>query len=347
MESIRITQPEMDIVNEQRAALAVIMMESGRAETPLIAIPGPCSPDLNRLPHGELTVVRHGLELARAAARAEHSTLYVRDVAEKPRTTTGFTGIIHEPGGAWAYIDGARQLHQAGVPIASEVMSDAGAIIAVPHLALGWVGAREVAATGPRYNVRPTDRDLDCGVHPLPTFVKNDQDGDLGHTINALYTIVSDRPQTRTRFGLDGYEEVVTRGNPHVGVILRGSTQRPDGAIEEVLAEEIGTARELLDHEFGKDRVPIVVDVSHAHAKCEGGGEQGQLRVAAALGSLMGISRIDGWMAETYILPDKQSADGTIPGLSVTDPCIREEYAKELILDMDRAKATARELLAV
>jgi len=342
MKTLSPTPREAEQINRQRAVAAETIASVGQPDAKQLALPGPCSPDLNRMPNGELAAVHHNLRLAAAAKAAGNTLLVVRYVAEKPRTTTGQTGIIHKPGGAQAYVEGARQLHAAGVSFASEVMSDAGAVIAVPHLTMGWVGAREVSATGPRYAVRPTERDLDNGIHPLPVLVKNDQDGDLTHTINALTTIMSDEPQTRTRFGHNGMEEVVTLGNPHVGVILRGQQNRPAGDIEEIMAEEVGTARERLEGEFGKDRVPIIVDFSHSHAKYEGGGEAGQLAIASAVGNIVAVSSINGWMAETYIEPGKQPETGTVPGLSITDACVGQLAAEQLILDMDAAWADAQ-----
>lgn len=337
MKNLLPTPAEAQQINSQRAAAAAAM--SGNK---LIGMPGPCSPDLNRMPGGELAAVYHNRRLAAAGKAAGSTLLVVRYVAEKPRTTTGQTGIIHQPGGAQAYVKGARQLHAAGIPFASEVMSDTGAAIVVPHLTMGWVGAREVSATGPRYAVRPTNRDRDNGTHPLPVWVKSGQNGSLKHTVNAVHTIMSETPEPRTRIGSDGLEEVVTYGNPHVGVILRGHDARPPGDLEEVIAEEIGTAREILDSEFGKGAVPVAIDLSHAHAKYEGGGEAGQLAMAGAVGSLMVVSSVDAWMAETYIHPGKQPEDGGVPGLSITDACIGQAPAEQLVLDMDYAWAAAQ-----
>jgi phospho-2-dehydro-3-deoxyheptonate aldolase len=347
METLLPTQAEKKLINAQRAVVASTMAAAGRPNTRQIAVPGPCSPDMNRMPNGELGAIYHVKSLAVVGRAATSSLTVVRYVAEKPRTAEGFTGIIHQPGGAKAYTEGAHQLHRAGIPFASEVISDVGAAIVVPHLTAGWIGTREVSATGPRYNVRPTNIDLENDIHPLPVWVKNGQDGGLAHTRNALMTILLDKPQARTRFGINGMEELMTYGNPHVGVILRGQSNRPQGNLEDILAEEVGTAREFLDGEFGKDRIPIMVDFSHDHAKYAGGGEAGQRRVAAAIGSLMPLARIDGWSAETYIHAGKQPADGGRPGLSITDECIGQQGAEELMLDMNALWAASPLMISV
>jgi phospho-2-dehydro-3-deoxyheptonate aldolase len=340
------TAAETIQINGQRANAASRMMSSGMAGEAIIGMPGPCSVDMNRMPNGELGAVYHLLALAAVGDETEATDVVVRFDIDKPRTTTGTTGLVHARGGPEACIEGARRLHAARVPFATEILSEAAAIVMGPHATTGWIGAREVSATSPRYSVRPTKQERDSGIHPLPIWVKSGQDGELKHTLNALRTIMSDRPVTRTRFGYGGMETVETIGNPYVGVLLRGCDNRPAGELLEVMAEEVGSTREKLDREFGKDRIPIGFDMSHAHAKYghENGGEEGQLIVARALGELIVLGgRVDMWMAETYVLPGKQANDGTTPGLSTTDACIRQELAEQLLRDMDRARVKAND----
>lgn len=197
-----------------------------------------------------------------------------------------------------------------------------------------------MADSGVRQLLRPTDVELEAGIVPAPAFVKSGINGDTEVTIHAIHTLLAEQPEVRTRFTLDGLRTVITHPNPHVGLILRGHCPRPDGPLDEVLAEEITTAREKVDSEFGKGKVPIYVDTSHDHAKWEGGGEEGQLRVAASLARLMdqGII-IDGVMMETYILPGNQPDTGTIPGLSQVDKCVRQERAIAAIQALNDARA--------
>ena len=99
-------------------------------------------------------------------------------------------------------------------------------------------------------------------------------------------------------------------------------------------AEEIAEAKDRLTAEFGDKKVPIIVDLSHAHAKWEGGGQEGQLAVSEGLGDAMlnGV-HIDGIMAETYMLSGNQPGGGREPGLSTTDACMDQASAEQLIRD--------------
>lgn len=336
------------IINELRAGMADTMARSGQPDTPMLALMGPCSPDPNRMPDGRLSVVSHLQTVAEAAQGLGNIKPVGRHVSAKPRTNMGYTGLVHEPNGPEMYREAAHQLTLSGVALASEVMGEVDYSVAGPYLTVGWIGARNVDDTGPRYLFRPTSEDIERGLHPLPVFVKNGADGSLDGTINALRTIMSEKPRTRTLITPGGYKTVTTHANPHVGVILRGSKVRPSGPIDEILTREVTEARTRLNAEFDQ-RIPIIVDASHAHANGEGGGEKGQLIVTSSLGELMltGLE-VDGVMAETYIQSGKQPEYGPIPGLSWTDKCIGQENAVKLLGSMSRTwSERARNLIPV
>jgi phospho-2-dehydro-3-deoxyheptonate aldolase len=336
-ELLQASAAEVEQINRQRAEVAPHTKGTrGSKDARLLAVMGPCSADGNRLPNGELAGVDHNRRLGTVCLQTGHLVYAARFDPEKPRTSTGMTGLLHQPDGVQTTMEAIHALHAARVPIAAEIVSDAGAAALIPHLTVGRIGAREVSATAPRYAVRPTDQDLEQGIHPLPVLIKNDQGNNLKHTINALRTIRSETPESRLQFGYDGPMQHTTHANPFTG------DHRPSGDLADVIAEEIYAARELLDREFGEDEIAIHYDLSHAHARYghPKGGELGQLAVAAALMDLIqrGIP-VDGISAETYLLPGKQGNDGTIPGLSITDACIRQARAEELLLDAGRAWA--------
>lgn len=334
------TQSERAQVNEQRRRVAVNFKLRGQPGVLLLALPGSCSADGNRMSDGTLANVHHGRRMAQVAASAANTLFALRLDGEKPRTSTGMTGLIHQPGGASTYIEAARSLHAARVPLAAEIVSAAGAAVMLPHLTIARIGAREVSATAPRYDVRPTEEDIDNGMHPIPTLVKTGQNGSLTPTIRALHTIMSEKREPRLRPGLFGMEEVVTLGNPHVGITLRGNDTRPPGSLIDVVGAEVYDARDALDREFGRGVVALTADCSHAYAKYghKDGGELGQLAMAATFQELIRRGApLDGWTAETYILPGKQPQDGTVPGLSLTDACVRQELAEGLITGFDQA----------
>lgn len=331
MERLNILMTVPDATNEGRELIADNMHLAGNPDAKFHMTAGGCAADSNRMENGDLAFVSHGKAHTDKGRELEHSVTAVRTNGVKPRTNKGWTGLIHQPGGPELYREGAAFLQEYGTLIAAEVMDESDYAIAAPYLSMAWIGARNKDDTGPRHLLRPTSEDINNGVAPIPTFVKSGEDGGLEGTINALATLLSEKPETRSRLTLAGLRHVTTHANPHVGVILAGSKERPAGLIKDILAEEILNARAILDVEFGKDRVPIHVDVSHRHAKWEGGGESGQLIVAQALGELIieGV-RIDGVMAETYVLAGNQPAGGTTAGLSWTDACIRQEKALDM-----------------
>lgn len=326
-----------DATNMGRELIAHNTHQAGHPDAKLQMTLGGCAADSNRMEDGQLAFVAHGRAHNDKGQELDHSITAVRTNGTKPRTNKDWTGLIHQANGPELYKEGATALQAYGALIAAEVMDESDYAIAGPYLSMAWIGARNKDDTGPRYLLRPTSEDLDNGVHPIPTFVKSGEDGSLEGTINALLTLLSETPEARSRLTLAGLRHVTTHANPHVGVILAGSKVRPDGYLKDILAEEILAAREQLDAAFGKDRIPIHIDVSHRHAKWEGGGEEGQLKVASALGELIleGV-RIDGIMAETYILAGKQKAGGTVAGLSWTDPCIRQERALDMQVSFDK-----------
>ncbi|MET1032955.1 MAG: hypothetical protein ABWX94_00465 [Candidatus Saccharimonadales bacterium] len=336
VEVLNLPEAMAPVIYAQRELIAENMLISGTPGARLQQTLGVCAADSNRMPDGELAFAEHGI--AHVENETEHSLTVVRATLVKPRTSTGWTGLMHQPGGMETYLQGVRRILSKNGLIAAEIMDESDFAIASTRLAMAWIGARNVEDTGPRYLARPTTEDIDNGAHPIPTFVKSGQDGSLEATVRALETIMSDTPETRTRFTSQGLENVTTHANPHVGVILAGSKIRPEGPTKLILSEEIWNAREKLDAEFGKNVVPIHVDFSHRHAAWEGGGEAGQLTIARAMAEIILESvPVDGVMAETYMISGKQLAGGKIPGLSWTDGCVGDIRALDMQRQMDRA----------
>lgn len=336
---MNIAKPTAEIiekVNQSRESISQTMSESDS----FLLITGPCSVDGLHMPTGELAVERHMAhnQVLVAIEILKNIKIVSRFVGEKSRTSTGQNGLLHTPNGPQLYNRAAQRSVLAGHILASELASETNVVLASPYLSLAWIGARNADDNGPRISVRPTAEAYEAGIHPLPTFVKNGVDGSADSMLNAINTIVSERPHTRTRLTSDGIETVTTLANPHVGVILRGhKSQKPTSDLEGFIENEVGEARELLDNEFGKDAVPLVYDVSHKHAELQGGGEKGQLANIEAISELLGSKcvKLLGIMAETYIHPGKQPPNGQIPGLSLTDACIGQARTDDMFRTLD------------
>jgi phospho-2-dehydro-3-deoxyheptonate aldolase len=333
-------------INEARLAEGAHMERAGRLEGPLGTKLGPCATDANQHEDGEFAAVRHITAMAEGAEDLPDIEYAARKNGTKPRTRGGTTGLIHENPEAYGRM--ANSLTNKGIRLVAEVMDESDAAIAGPWLAAKWGGARNLQDTGVRQLLRPTEQELAAGIAPAPAYVKSDALGHWEPVYNAIHAIKDSKPVPRSLLTLNGLVRTVTHGNEHVGLILRGHKRRPDGPLDEIMAEEVTTARQHMDNEFGKGAVPIYVDVSHDHAKWEGGGEAGQLAIAESLGRLMTIHGIviDGVMAETYLLPGKQADSGTIPGLSRVDACVGQTAAITMMQGLNDARAQ-QQLIAV
>lgn len=327
------SEAEILMINLQREAITQTMSVDSNQ---LLVLAGPCAAESDRLSSGELATEAHVTRLADVAQNLAGLHVVGRLVGNKPRTATGDTGLLHRNDGPEVYTAMAGRLTRAGVPLAAEILGEVD-IVATPWLSVGWTGARNAQDTGVRYLARQSSRDLDKGFKPLPVFVKNGTDGNLDAACNAIETIQSPKPATRTQMTIDGLHSVRTFGNPHVGMILRGGALIDSKDPADRLVHEIGEAREALNKHF--DNVPIIVDLSHGNAKRFGGGEQGQLACAEAVANIL-LDReiaLTGVMAETNVLAGNQPADGAVAGLSRTDPCIGEAAAIKLLHNLNEA----------
>ncbi len=348
MEIILPTADQTNQINDMRRVEGEHMALAGRPEGPLLVYAGPCADDSNRHENGELGLVQHNKAMADAADELPGIQYRGRKNLVKPRTRGGTTGLLHQPGGVSVYGEGAQLLTQAGIGIVSEVMDESDHAVAGPWQTARWGGARNTEDSGVRQLLRPTEDELEAGIVPAAAWVKHDRQGDLTSVVNGIHTLISDKPEDRFRLTLRGPRMVRTHANPHVGLILRGSLPRPEGPLEENLEMEIVTARRTLDAEFGAGKIALGVDLSHDHAKWEGGGEAGQLTIAAALGRLMGRGIIvDMVMMESYRLPGKQSDTGKVPGLSQVDACVRQDEAVRVLRTMSDARLHQQRRLAV
>ncbi|HEV7453790.1 MAG TPA: hypothetical protein VGO07_00865 [Candidatus Saccharimonadales bacterium] len=340
MEIILPTEDQTVQINELRQQQIDDMFRNGSPNAPLAVWAGPCATDSNRHEDGELAAVRHIRTMADGAEELPNLRYKGRKNGTKPRTRGGTTGLIHQRNGVACYGEGAQILTDEGIGLVAEIMDESDAAVASPWLVAKWGGARNVEDTGVRQLLRPTSIELEQGIVPAPGFVKSGTGGSLTTAMHALHTVRAEASEIRTRFTLDGgLQQIETHANPSTGLILRGYAPRPAGPTDEILADEIITARELIDSEFGAGAVALYVDVSHQHAAWEGGGEEGQLAIAQSLARLMGQGIvIDGVLAETYLHPGNQRDTERVPGLSQVDKCIREERALGMLSLLDNAR---------
>jgi len=297
-----------ETVVEARDTVRAIL--SGR-DSRLLCIVGPCSihdPDA-------------ALDYARrlAGLRSELSSqlyLMMRVYFEKPRTSTGWKGLINDP-----HMDEscnmreglaiARKLlleiNRLGLPAATEMLDP----ITPQYTAdlISWT------AIGARTTESQTHREMASGLS-MPVGFKNTTEGNLQVAIHAIQS--ARRPHSFLGITQDGVTAIVrTTGNPDTHVVLRGGrTPNFDG-------NSIGGCVSLLAAAGLEPRV--IVDCSHAQTNKD---YRKQPAVFEALVQQIrgGSTAIMGVMIESNLEAGNQTLDGDRLklryGVSVTDPCI-------------------------
>lgn len=302
-------------IQAQRAAIRDVM--NGEDER-LLVIAGPCSL------HDREAALDYGRRLATLAEELGDRLLIVmRAYVEKPRTTIGWKGLLHDPrldngNDLQAGLRAARslliELGELGLPLATELLSP----MAAPYLedVLSW------AAIGARTTESQTHRELVSGLH-LPVGFKNGTDGELATALDAMQAAA----HAHTQFGMDDQGNVslvATAGNPNTHLILRGGRGGPNCD-----AKSIRHAGELLAGAGLNPR--LLVDCSHANSGKD------PLRQPAVAKDLLAQRRagersVAGLMLESHLETGKQALGSSLQyGVSVTDACLGWSETCELL----------------
>jgi 3-deoxy-7-phosphoheptulonate synthase len=270
-------------------------------------------------------------ERLKALADIVRDTLYIvmRVYFEKPRTTTGWKGLINDPrlDDSFHVEEGlymARQLlvsiAELGLPIATEALDPI-----VPQ----YIGDIVTwTAIGARTAESQTHREMASGLSS-PVGFKNGTDGSVLVAINGILSAA--RPHRFLGINQHGQCSVVhTRGNRYGHLVLRG------GMIPNYDVASVTAAAALLEKH---GIVPtIVVDCSHGNSNKDH--TRQALVFRDTLGQVVGgESPIIGWMLESNLREGRQDLEspGLQYGVSITDACISWDATEELIMDAHRA----------
>ncbi|MFT6085648.1 MAG: 3-deoxy-7-phosphoheptulonate synthase [Glaciecola sp.] len=288
----------------------------------LLVVCGPCSI------HDIDAAKEYALKL-KNLHESSKDTLYIvmRVYFEKPRTTTGWKGLINDPhlNDTFDIETGLRRaralliwLAELGLPVATEALDP----ISPQYLGelFSW------AAIGARTSESQTHREMASGLS-MPVGFKNGTDGSLSIAINALQSAASGH-----RFmGINkqGQVSVIkTQGNPDGHIILRGGKQPNYDSVCVADCES-----ELSDAGINSS---LVVDCSHANSAKD---YRRQPLVAQNVVNqiLEGNQSIIGIMLESHLHAGNQSSTGkTLSdldyGVSITDGCINWQQTQDLIL---------------
>ena len=277
----------------------------------LLVIAGPCSV------HDPAAALDYASRL-RATRELHRADLLIvmRVYFEKPRTVTGWKGLINDPG-----MDGGHDVHR-GLRTARQLLRD----IVADGLPVGceWldpITPQYIADTvtwgaiGARTTESQVHRQLASGLS-MPVGFKNGTDGDVQVAVDACRASATGH----TFFGVtpNGVAAVVTTaGNTDTHVILRGGRSGPN-------YEASHTTKALdLIAAAGLPR-RLMVDASHGNS---GKDHRRQPAVVAALAEQVaaGERGLTGVMLESFLAEGKQEPGPphTLTyGQSVTDACM-------------------------
>lgn len=310
-EQLKAKLPVSEEVRESvQAARDTVHNILARKDKRLLVVVGPCSI------HDVVAAKEYALKLT-DLARELQDTLFIvmRAYFEKPRTTTGWKGLINDP-----YLDDtfcvaqgleiARtlllEIASLGMPLSTEALDPITPQYIQDLIAWSAIGARTTESQ--------THREMASGLSSAIGF-KNGTDGGLEVATNALQSVAS--PHSFLGINPSGQVSVLkTRGNPNAHIVLRGGTRGPnydDASIRacEKELEKIGLTPN------------IMVDCSHANSNKDHN-KQPDVARDIARQILEGNQSIIGLMIESNLNAGNQplNLQDLAYGVSVTDACI-------------------------
>jgi 3-deoxy-7-phosphoheptulonate synthase len=300
----------------------------------LLVVTGPCSV------HDPKAALDYAGRLADLRSRHASDLLIVMRVYfEKPRTVTGWKGLINDPG-----MDGSFDVHRglrtarrllldivgSGMPVGCEWLDPITPQYIADTVTWGAIGARTTESQ--------VHRQLASGLS-MPIGFKNGTDGDVQVAVDACRASAT----SHTFFGVTaaGAAAVVTtEGNPDTHVILRGGRSGPNYS-----SEHVTKALDLVSAAGLPRR--IMVDASHGNS---GKDHRKQMGVADSLAEQVtgGQHGVAGVMLESFLVAGRQEPGDPATltyGQSVTDACLDIEMTASA-LDILTASVRARRTTA-
>ncbi len=307
-------------ITKSRQALQNII--NGKDSRPFVVV-GPCSI------HDPKAALEYAKKLkALADDVSDKLFLVMRVYFEKPRTTTGWKGLINDPhlNGSFDIETGLQQarklmieLVELGLSLATEALDP----ISPQYLAdlISW------SAIGARTTESQTHREMASGLSS-PVGFKNATDGSLQVAIDALQAVSS----THNFLGINhqGQVSVVrTKGNAYGHIVLRGGGGKPNYDIETVKACTLAL-------EKAKLAINIVIDCSHENSNKDPKNQE-QVFSHCIDQRVNGNQSIIGMMLESNLQWGNQKIPNDLSkleyGVSITDACIDWKTTERIIRD--------------
>lgn len=305
---------ELPLGEEREAAVVRGRGEVGNvldgADDRIMVVVGPCSV------HDPVAAIEYAANLAETARDLNDDLLIVMRVYfEKPRTTTGWKGLINDP-----HLDNSGDVN-TGLRMARKLLLevlDLGLLVGCEFLdpitpqyiadTVSW------GAIGARTTESQTHRQLGSGLS-MPIGFKNRTDGNVQVAVDAVRAAAV--PHAFAGIDDAGNPAVLyTTGNPDGHVILRGGRGAPNCDVEGV-SDALARLREAGLPER------LVVDASHDNSAKD---PEMQVFAAGQIADQIadGNPCIVGIMLESFLVEGRQDLGGgeLTYGQSITDACI-------------------------
>jgi 3-deoxy-7-phosphoheptulonate synthase len=319
IDEIPIRTPALNLVAQVRTAVSRAI---AGLDSRLVVVVGPCSI------HDTMSAVEYGIRLKALADRYSSQLIVVmRTYFEKPRTSIGWKGLIHDPDldGTHRINKGLRmarqlilELNDLGMPTASEFLD--------PQIPQYLGDLTSWATIGARTTESQVHRELASGL-PMPVGFKNRTDGTPQTAVDAVVTARS--AHCFPAVGKHGVAAIVrTTGNRSCHVVLRGGS----GTGANFSPEHVADVCERLK----MTGLPGSVMIDCSHDNC-GKDHTRQKDVVASICDQIsrGSWRVFGAMLESNLIEGRQQYVAGMPavyGQSITDSCISIEET-ELLLE--------------
>ena len=308
---------ERTVVNGRQAIERVLDHTDHR----LMVVVGPCSI------HDTKAAIDYAQRLKKLADEVS-DTLFVvmRVYFEKPRTTTGWKGLINDPhmNDSFDIDAGLRmarklliELNEIGLPAGTEALDP----ISPQYLGdlVTW------SAIGARTTESQTHRELASGLS-TPVGFKNGTDGSLTVAINALHSVSS----PHSFFGIDQSGQVAvirTKGNEYGHIVLRGGANG---------SNYDSVTISLVEKDLEKAGLPANIAVDCSHANSNKDYKLQPLVLNDCVHQIMhGNKSITGVMLESNIGAGNQKLPEDLSelkyGVSITDACVDWETTETIL----------------
>ena len=316
-----LTESARQTILEARETIQNILK---RDDPRLIVVVGPCSI------HDVKAAEEYAGRLKKLAEEVQ-DTLYLvmRVYFEKPRTTTGWKGLINDPhlDDSFKIEEGLRigrrlllDLNDMGLPCATEALDPI--LPQYLHDLVSWT------AIGARTTESQTHREMASGLSTAIGF-KNGTDGNLTVAINALLSV--SKPHRFLGINQKGQVVVVrTDGNPYAHIVLRGG----DGGANYDARSVAACERALTESGLQSN---IMVDCSHANSNKDPA-IQPVIIDDVVEQIVRGNRSIVGLMIESHLHQGNQKLTAGPKdlkyGVSITDACIDWNTTEVSLRDM-------------